>query len=74
MGATIDSDGETDDGLTVGAARGSPRAAPQQPKAQPLRLTGASPSLIDSANELKWCAFEVAGADVGYPKVKRHGN
>ena len=27
-----------------GAARGSPRAAPQQPKAQPLRLTGASPA------------------------------
>lgn len=68
MGAASPSD------VRKGATRGVPRAAPKQPNAQPLRLAGASSSSIDSANELKWCVFEVIGADVDYPKVKRHGN
>ena len=41
-------DATTDASLTGGAARGFPRAAPQQPNAQPLRLAGASPSSKDS--------------------------
>ena len=30
--------------------------------------------MMDSANALKWCAFDVVGADVACPKVKRRGN